>query len=119
MEYLTQWEFWQEIALSVAARLSVIAAALWGVKMVTDRLTAKPAAPSPGSPTAETRETVVLSLPGLGGRVEEFRSARPVRRPLTLKAAGTAGAPEAEIWCEKMAKYLSSESNRAGKALQR
>jgi len=121
MEYLTHWEFWREVALTVAARLSVIAAALWAVKMVTDRLAEKSgAALQPAAPTgAISRTTMAPSSMSGGSRIENYTTQKPHRRALTLKGTKATPAAEAGIWREKMAKYLTGEPTRAGKALQR
>jgi hypothetical protein len=116
MEYLTQWEFWQEVALSVAARLSVVAAALWAVKMVTDRLVEKTVAVTP---PASSPAGVAPALRGKAGATGEFHSFEPRRRGLTLKTGKTAVPSDAGLWREKMAKYLTGEPSRASKALQR
>ena len=105
MEYLTQWEFWQEVGLTVAARLSVVAVALWAVKMVTDHLGERPAAKT-GS-----RRLLAPALPKItrtsrerhGGKTRGSYPAEVRHRPLTLKKPGP------DSWREKMGKYLSGE----------
>jgi len=121
MEYLTNWDFWREVALTVGARLSVIAAALWAVKMVTDRLVVKPdAAAQLAMPTGAVSRTA-MTLPSTGGgrRIEDYTTQPAHRRVVTLKGTKATSATEAGIWREKMAKYLTGEPTRAAKALQR
>jgi len=105
MEYLGQWEFWQEVGLTVAARLSVIAAALWAVKMVTDRLKKQPATPSGLGELhlpAVSRSTAISRLPK-GRKVKKSSPLKEHYRPLTLIK------PRSDSWKEKMGKYLSGE----------
>ncbi len=105
MEYLMAGEFWREVGLTVAARLSVVAVALWAVKMVTDHLKGSALVqPVPaGVPTAveppPTRMTNAVALEQPGGQ----NSRGGVRRKLFLKKT------ESEAWREKMGKYLSGE----------
>lgn len=114
MEYLMLGEFWREVGLTVAARLSVVAAALWAVKMVTDHLTglsvaglpaARAPRPAPRKnprvPTAAPERTGALSSPGgAARRLSVIKSQSDSRRTtmgkyLSGEPAVTTKAPRA------------------------
>jgi hypothetical protein len=103
MEYLMLGEFWREVGLTVAARLSVVAVALWAVKMVTDHLkgvsivgteaAGPPILPqNPPLPKVATPERTGVFHPVGGGH-----------RRLSIKK------PPPDPWRTKMGKYLSGE----------
>ncbi len=103
-ELVMQADFWREVSVTVAARLSVVAVALWGVKMMTDylrgteRSTGKKAAPAATPAAAPGIPVYALNTGG--------------SRSSGTKSAGQADQPQpdaAESWKKKMGKYLSGE----------
>lgn len=104
MEYLMSGELWREVGLTVAARLSIVAVALWAVKMVTDHLR-ESIIPRP-LPTIAAPAVTNLVQPvsaGASDRLAGYRLPAAVARRLSLKKT------ESDSWREKMGKYLSGE----------
>lgn len=104
MEYLMSGELLREVGLTVAARLSVVAVALWAVKMVTDHLrdsmSGRPQ-PAVAAPVAPDR-----SQPVPAAVLDRLAGDRPsVTGPRGLSLKKT----ESDSWREKMGKYLSGE----------
>lgn len=101
MEYLTQWEFWQSVGLTVAARLSVVAVALWAVKMVTEQI---------------DRGAVLVGRPGkitltAGPEQSDAAVSRGKRiKPETPAWARQRGSPPVDAMRKQMASYLASET---------
>ena len=103
-KYLAQWDFWQGVGLTVAARLSVVVVALWAVKMATDHLARPVAAPrSIGQPTA--------SLPRR--EIPTPSADRQRRARFVSFEDGAAPSPgrenPAEVWRSKMDQYLAGK----------
>ena len=107
MEYLTQWEFWQEVGLAVAARLAVVAVALWAVKMTMDQINARSAQPKAAPQPAAPAAGAAPAWPGLppNERIKAYYPLEGRHRPLTLKKPGAERTP----WQEKMEKYLAGQ----------
>ncbi len=103
-KYLTQWDFWQGVGLTVAARLSVVAVALWAVKIVTDHLARPVAVPrSVGKPA--------VALPR-----REIPTPSVARQQQARFVSFNEGAPQsagrdnpAEVWRSKMGQYLAGK----------
>ncbi len=100
-EMLMQTDFWREVGITVAARLSVVAVALWGVKMLTDHL--REAAPHP-KPKKTAKPAPAAPIP-----VYALQSSGSNRS--TSHSAGPGGRSQSEVesWKKKMGKYLSGE----------
>ena len=111
MEYLMQWEFWQEVGLTVAARLSMVAVALWAVKMTVDHLHAHAARPVIAPQSAAAAAPEILGWPGLpvNERIKAYHPLEGRHRPPVFKKPEPAAVGHATPWQEKMAKYLAGE----------
>lgn len=118
MEYLLQWEFWQDVGLTAAARLSVVAVALWAVKVALDYLRERPPVEKFPQRTAGLVTPGVLPpirLPGAGG-VKEFRPLDERRHSLTLKRSERVTVERLASWRQRMEQYLSGEPHASASA---
>jgi|GEM_PF-3297840 len=105
MDFLFAEEFWREVGLTVAARLSVVGVALWAVKMITDHWQQSMSS-TPRSATVSSSPVTGDSSPARAVVPEQLRAytlPRTARRQLSLKKT------ESDSWREKMGKYLSGE----------
>ena len=118
MEYLTQWEFWQEVGLTAAARLSVVAVALWAVKVALDHLRERtPAVQTPqGTAAPVAREVPPLIRVLREGGVRESRPLDERGHTLTLKKSDRGTTEQPVSWRAKMETYLSGEPLRTTSA---
>jgi len=105
-------EFWQEVGLTVAARLSVVAVALWAVKMVTDHLKGVSIVGTETAGPPILSEDALLPKVATRERTGVFHPVGGSRRRLSVKK------PPSDPWRTKMGKYLSGEPVVTSKPLR-